>query len=122
MKLSNILNNPWLVLGTIASIFWWTIENKHLIPDEVEPQTVWEDQQKYAPLEKELLALGADMADRNIPWARKQLVEIEQGLVTEYTEEQIYNYLCGTMEREGQYRRYERIHGAKHFTEGDYCE
>ena len=121
MKLLSALNNPWLVVASLLSAFWWSIENKHLIPDEVEPQTVWEDEQKYGPLKDEVQALAADFVDRNIPWALQELDRIESGQSSRFSEEGIYNYLCGTVGREGQYPRYERIHGTKHFTDDGYC-
>jgi hypothetical protein len=128
-----VVNNPWTVICAVAACFWWLIENKPLIPDELEPHmvaeaTVSESQmrayvdEKYEPVQSDLVALSADFVDRNIPWANKQLAKIQAGEPTEYSAQQIHDYLCGTLGREGQYRRYEKIHGTKHFAEGDYCE
>lgn len=70
MKIADIANNPWVVLGACVSAVWWITspENKGRIPDEIEPVTVHEQVQALTPLQAGEKRNQYNWAVRNIPY------------------------------------------------------
>jgi len=65
MKISNIVNNPWMVVAVLVSGIWWIIQNKPSLPDEIEPVMVIE----LSPINDANKRDAKNWALRNIPYA-----------------------------------------------------
>jgi len=117
------------IAAAVAAI--WLIVDKIEVPDSIEPATVQEVEngdyatkqevlQQIEPLQQSARAVEHDLVLRNIPWALNEHKKHKDNKPSEYSKSEIHDYLCGNQFKgvEGEYRRYQRLTGSKHRTEG----
>ena len=83
-------------------------------PDSMTPATVEYVDEAVSPIDQ----LALDSAKKGISWSLSNRSD------SQFPPTYVHEESCGNLARntEGYYRTYERIAGAKHPTEGEYCE
>jgi hypothetical protein len=120
MKIADIANNPWTVLGAAFVCGWWLLQHKNEIPDNLEPATIQNLEDRVDPIQRSADNLDYQMAVEGIGWARGKLGIDDD----EHSDKYLHEQLCGNRNSnvEGYYPIYRRVTGGAHPTEQGRCD